>query len=69
VARKYAPQVTEALVKIATTGKSDSARVAAATPILDPAFPILCQRDALVIEAVSERRYKRRCSRRPAVIS
>jgi hypothetical protein len=28
----------EALVKIATTGKSDSARVAAATTILDRAF-------------------------------
>jgi hypothetical protein len=35
LARRYAPQV---LVKIATTGKSDSARVAAATAILDRAF-------------------------------
>jgi hypothetical protein len=38
MARRYAPQAMEALVKIATTGKSDSARVAAATAILDRAF-------------------------------
>jgi hypothetical protein len=38
LARQYAPQAMEALVKIATTGKSDSARVAAATAILDRAF-------------------------------
>jgi hypothetical protein len=38
LARQYAPQAMEALVKIATTGKSDSARVAASIAILDRAF-------------------------------
>jgi hypothetical protein len=38
MARQYAPQAMEALIKIATSGKSDSARVAAATAILDRAF-------------------------------
>jgi hypothetical protein len=38
LARQYAPQAMEALVKIATSGKSDSSRVAAATAILDRAF-------------------------------
>jgi len=38
LARQYAPQAIEALVKIATSGQSDSARVAAATAILDRAF-------------------------------
>jgi hypothetical protein len=36
--KEYAPQAMEALVKIATTGKSDSARVAASIAILDRAF-------------------------------
>jgi hypothetical protein len=34
----YAPQAMEALVKIATTGKLDGARVAASIAILDRAF-------------------------------
>jgi hypothetical protein len=38
LARQYAPQAMQALVKIATTGKSDSARVTAVTAILDRAF-------------------------------
>jgi hypothetical protein len=38
LARQYAPQAMEALVKIAMSGKTDSARVAAATAILDRAF-------------------------------
>jgi len=38
LARKYAPQAMQALVKIATSGKSDTARVAAATEILDRAY-------------------------------
>jgi hypothetical protein len=38
LARKYAPQALDVLLKIATEGKSDSARVAAATAILDRAF-------------------------------
>jgi hypothetical protein len=38
LARQYAPEAMEALVKIATTGKSDSARVAASIAILDRAF-------------------------------
>jgi hypothetical protein len=38
MARQYAPQAMEALVKIAMTGKSDSARVAASIAILDRAF-------------------------------
>jgi hypothetical protein len=38
LARQYAPQAMEALVKIATPGKSDSARVAASIAILDRAF-------------------------------
>jgi hypothetical protein len=38
LARQYAPQAMEALVKIALTGKSDSARVAASIAILDRAF-------------------------------
>jgi hypothetical protein len=38
LARLYAPQAMEALVKIAMTGKSDSARVATSIPILDRAF-------------------------------
>jgi hypothetical protein len=36
--RQYAPQAMQALVKIAATDKSDSARVTAATAILDRAF-------------------------------
>jgi hypothetical protein len=36
--KEYAPQAMEALVKIAMTGKSDSARVAASIAILDRAF-------------------------------
>jgi len=38
LARQYAPQAMEALVKIAMTGKTDSARVAASIAILDRAF-------------------------------
>jgi hypothetical protein len=38
LARQYAPQALDVLLKIATEGKSDSARVAAATAILDRAF-------------------------------
>jgi Family of unknown function (DUF5681) len=38
LARQYAPQAMEALAKIAMSGKTDSARVAAATAILDRAF-------------------------------
>ena len=38
LARQHAPQAMEALVKIAMSGKTDSARVAAATAILDRAF-------------------------------
>jgi hypothetical protein len=38
LARQCAPQAMEAPVKIATTGKSDSARVAASIAILDRAF-------------------------------
>jgi hypothetical protein len=37
-ARKYPPQAMEALVKIATSSKSDSARVAAAIAILNRVF-------------------------------
>jgi hypothetical protein len=38
LARQYAPQAMEALVKIAMSGKTDSARVAASIAILDRAF-------------------------------
>jgi hypothetical protein len=38
LARQYAPQAMEALIKIAANGKSDSARVAASIAILDRAF-------------------------------
>ena len=37
LARQYAPQAMEALIKVALSGKTDSARVAAATAILDRA--------------------------------
>ena len=37
-AKQYAPQAMEALVEIATSGKSDSALVAASLPILDRVF-------------------------------
>lgn len=38
LARKYAPQAIEALVKVATKGKSEAARVTAATVLLDRGF-------------------------------
>jgi hypothetical protein len=38
MAVQYAPQAMQALVKIALSGKSDSARVAATTAILDRTF-------------------------------
>jgi len=38
LAREYAPQAMRALLRVATTGKSESARVAASIAILDRAF-------------------------------
>lgn len=38
LARKHAPQALNALVKVATSGRSESARVSAATALLDRGF-------------------------------
>jgi hypothetical protein len=61
LAKEYAPQAMQALLKVATTGKSESARVAASIAILDRAFGKPAQtlhaqnENSNVIYAVSDR--------------